>query len=64
MKTWYCVVSTFDNSGRVTAAITDTRRAESQPESSYTSTTKKDIYTDWFGSLKEAQRHVEGAKLA
>lgn len=28
MKTWYCVTSSFDDKGRVTAAITATKEAE------------------------------------
>ena len=64
MKTWFCVVTTFDDRGRVTAAIVDTKEAEEAPENSYTSTARKDIYTDWFGSLEEAQEHVKGALAA
>lgn len=33
MKTWYCVTSSFDNRGRVTANITATKEAETCPES-------------------------------
>ena len=55
MKTWYCVTSSFDNRGRVTANITATKEAETCPESTYTSTSRKDIYNDWFESLDEAQ---------
>lgn len=64
MKTWYCVTSSFDDKGRVTAAVTATREAESKPDSGFTSTARKDIYTDWFESLEEAQAFVEEAKHA
>lgn len=64
MKTWYCVTSSFDDKGRVTAGVTATREAEEQPESSYTSTARKDIYKDWFESLEEAQKYVKEAKQA
>jgi hypothetical protein len=64
MKTWYCVTSSFDDRGRVTAGITDSIEAEEKPESGFTSTKRKDIYTDWFGSLHEAREFVEEAKLA
>ena len=64
MKTWYCVTSSFDDKGRVTAAITATREAEEKPESTFTSTARKDIYCDWFGSQKEAQNYVKEAKQA
>lgn len=63
MKTWYCVTTAFDNSGRVMSAITDAKQAESQPESSYTSTAQKDVYCDWFGSMRDAQKHVKEAQL-
>lgn len=34
MKTWYCVTSSFDDKGRVTAAITATKEAEEWVEQS------------------------------
>lgn len=64
MKTWYCVTSSFDDRGCVTAGITDTVQAEEKPESSYTETKTKDIYNDWFGSEAEARKFVEEAKTA
>lgn len=64
MKIFYCVTSSFDNRGRVTAAITATKEAVSKPESTFTSTSRKDIYNDWFGSRKEAEEFVADAKLA
>lgn len=64
MKTWYCVTSSFDDKGRVTASVTATQDAESKPESTFTSTVRKDIYCDWFSCLKDARAFVEEAKLA
>lgn len=64
MKTYYCVISTFDNRGRVTANITRQIEAEQMPESSYTSTSRKDIYNDWFESIEEAREFTEQAKRA
>ncbi len=64
MKTWYCVTSSFDDRGRVTAAITGTVEAEEKPEQGYKSTRTKDIYTDYFSSRKEAAAYVEEAKRA
>jgi hypothetical protein len=58
-KTWYCVTSSFDDKGRVTAAITATKEASQQPESGYKSMSQKDIYTDWFASLEEAREKVK-----
>lgn len=64
MKTYYCVTTTFDDRGRVTAAITDTREAESKPESTMKETRKADIYNDWYSTRKEALAAVEEAKRA
>ena len=64
MKTYYCVTSSFHDRGRVTAAITATIEAESKPESTYTSTRRKDIYNDWFESIEAANKFVEEAKTA
>lgn len=61
MKTWYCVTSSFDDRGRAIAAITATKEAEECPESTYTNTSRKDIYNDWFGSEEEAKKWVEQA---
>jgi hypothetical protein len=44
MKTYYCVTSSFDDRGRATANITNIIKAEEKPESTYTSTRRKDIY--------------------
>lgn len=64
MKTWYCVTSSFDDRGRAIAAIKATKEAEECPESTYTSTSRKDIYNDWFGSEEEAKKWVEQARCA
>ena len=64
MKTWYCVTSTFDDRGRATANITDTCQADTKPENTFMSTSRKDIYNDWFGSMREAKSFVNSAKGA
>ncbi len=64
MKTWYCVTTSFDDRGRVTAGITDTKKASSQPEGTCCSTRSRDIYTDWFDSLEAAENFVEEARNA
>ena len=48
----------------MTAGITSTIQAEEKPESGYTETKTKDIYTDWFGTEAEARKFAEEAKLA
>ena len=64
MNTYYCVVETYDDRGRVTAAITDSRQAEEQPEDTFASTKRKDIYVNWYDSYGDALQAVENAKRA
>lgn len=64
MKTWYCVTSTFDDRGRATANITASCQAESKPESTFSSTSRKDIYNDWFATRREAMVFVSSTKMA
>lgn len=64
METFYCVTTSFDNRGRVTAGITDSIQAERQPTNTSKETRAKDIYNDWFPSLKAAQDFVKEAKTA
>ena len=64
MKTYFAVTTTFDNRGRVTAAITDTREADSQPERTFITDAKKDTYVDWFSSQAQATKFVKEAKKA
>lgn len=61
MKTWWCVTSSFDDRGHVTAGITDTKKQDEQPESTVFSTPRKDIYCDWFCSIEEARSYVHEA---
>jgi len=64
VKTWYGVVSTFYDNGRVTAAVTRTVQAAQKPERSFTSAKRRDIYLDWFDSKQEADHFVAEAKRA
>lgn len=64
MKKWYCVASIFDDKGRVTANIVDTKEAEEQPKGSFKSTARKDIYTDWFDSEEAANKFIADSKNA
>lgn len=64
MKTYYCVTSSVDNRGRMTAAVTESIKAERMPESSCMSTSRKDIYKDWFASREEADEFVDEARSA
>lgn len=62
MKTYYCVTTACYNNGRVVAAITSERQAETMPMSTCAETSRKDIYSDWFATRKEAEAFVEEAK--
>lgn len=64
MKKYFVVISTFDDRGRVTANIVDTIEAEKKPEQEYRSTRNKDIYTDYFETLEEAESFVGQSRLA
>lgn len=64
MKTYWCVTTSFDDRGRVTSGITSTVEAARRPENTSKSTSRKDIYNDWFESLEEARNWVEEAKRA
>lgn len=64
MKTYYCVTSSVDNRGRMTAAVTESMEAEQMPKNTCTSTRRKDIYKDWFGSRKEAEDFATEARSA
>ena len=62
MKTYWCVTTSVDNRGRVVANITNTIEAFCKPENSSASTSRRDIYNDWFESEEEAWAFVEEAK--
>lgn len=64
MKKWYCVVSTFDDKGRVTANIVNTKEVEEKPKGSFKSTVRKDIYADWFDSEEAANKFIADSKNA
>ncbi len=61
-KTYYCVTSTFHDSGRVTAAITMTCKCRTAPANHITSTFDRDIYTDWYDNLADAEKAVAEAR--
>lgn len=64
MKTYYCVVTAYDDRGHVTSAVVAMREAKRKPKGSYKSTARKDIYTDWFESLDAAKQYVREALSA
>lgn len=59
MKTWFCVTSAIDDSGRTTrAAVTAARTAERRPESGVTLGDREHVYTDWFDGLEQAKAFI------
>lgn len=64
MKVWYCVATSYDDRGIVISNLVDTKKAEEKPENTFKSTKTKDIYLDWFGTLREANSHIAAARLA
>ena len=64
MKTWYCVTSSVDNKGRMTAAITETVEAATCPPSTCLFTRRRDVYKNYFGTRDEAAAFVEEARSA
>ncbi|MBR1422988.1 MAG: hypothetical protein IJ571_06060 [Ruminococcus sp.] len=61
---YYCVTSTFDDYGNVTAKITNQIEADKIPNDIFTNTLRKDIYNDWFDDLNDAQEFVKESRLA
>ncbi len=61
-KTYYCVTSAYHDSGRVTAAITMTVEAEEKPQDHKTEARDRDIYTEWYDDLEEANKAVAEAR--
>ena len=63
-RTWWCVVTTVDNRGRIKANITATQESAVKPENREESNARRDIYVEWFGSREEAEKWVEEARTA
>ena len=64
MATYFCVTSAWYDDGHGTAAITDVRDAETMPESGFKSTSRKDIYVDWYDNYNDALAAVDAVKKA
>jgi hypothetical protein len=60
METFYCVISSYDDRGRVTMAMQQVQ-AEKCPEDTCISTARKDIYKDFFRDRKEAEEFMNQA---
>ena len=64
IKMWWAVTSSFDDAGRVHAAITDRVPAVRKPEQVYRETRTKDIYIDFYETREEAEQAVRDALRA
>lgn len=64
LKTYFLVVSTYDDQGRTTANIIEEREAEYQPEDRYIERRDKDVYFNWYDNYAEARQAVEDARNA
>ena len=62
MKTYYCVTSSFHDSGRVTAAVTMALESEEKPQNTSRTMRDRDIYSDWYDNLDEANKAVAEAR--
>lgn len=63
-KTYYCVVTTINNNGRISANIVDKKQAEEQPKGTYKSTKAADIYIDWYDTETAAKKAVNDTQKA
>lgn len=63
-KRYWAVTSSFYDSGRVIAAITNVIEADKKPADEYHITKRCDVYVDWFDSEKAAIKQVNDAKNA
>lgn len=61
-KTFYCVTSAYHDNGRVTAAITLTRKCRIKPADHSTQAFDRDIYTEWYDNLADAEKAVAEAR--
>lgn len=61
---YWCVTTSVSNKGRVVANITNVIEAEQKPENSFNSTSRRDVYNDWFESQEETEQFVEEARKA
>lgn len=62
--TWYCVMTTVFDDGKVVSNIVDTIEGRDKPEAVNQSLRDKDIYVDWFDSIYAAKKAVQEAQGA
>ena len=62
MKEFYSVISSFDDYGHANAFLGDVVEVECKPEGTMRSTYRRDYYTDWFDTRKEAKEFANTVK--
>lgn len=62
--TWYCVVTTVFDDGKVVANIVDAVERREKPEAVNQSLQDKDIYVEWFDSIYAARKAIQAARKA
>lgn len=64
MKTWFCVISSYYDDGRVIANVIDSKEANEKPASDYKAGRRCDNYFDWFDNEAEAVAFAEQCRKA
>lgn len=64
LKEYFSVTTAVYDNGRITAAVTSSVFSERKPQNTSRSTSRKDIYVDWFDNIEEAKQFAEDAKNA
>ena len=64
MKTWFCVISSYYDDGRVIANLIDSKEADEKPASGCKVGRRCDNYFDWFDSEAEAVAFAEQCRKA
>lgn len=64
MKTYFCVISSYYDDGRVTANVIDSKEADEKPAGGYQAGRRCDSCFDWFDSEAEAVAFAEQCRKA
>ena len=64
MKTYFCVISSYYDDGRVIANVIDSKEANEKPASDYKAGRRCDNYFDWFDNEAEDVAFAEQCRKA
>lgn len=59
MKKYYPVITTVFDNGRASVVLGTAEEHENRPKDTYTNTSRRDIYVDWFDSLADARQFIK-----